>query len=127
MTLPSQNMLKDSIIPVILGDNLSAHLLALKIFFRFGVISYVCDVKRSPLSFIDPCTRHFPLFSKSRGGVVLESLAYLSSSPDYLLLLVCCDEELDAVIEQNRNYIEARFIITDKEALFKDSPLSKLL
>lgn len=127
MTVPSQNMLRESIIPVILGDNLRAHLLALKIFFSFGVVSYVCDVKRSPLSFIDPCTRHFPLFSKSRGGVVLESLAYLSSSPDYLLLLVSCDKELDAVIEQNRDHIEAGFIITDKEALFTSSPLSRLL
>ena len=127
MTADAKNMLRESLIPVLVGDCPRAHLLAARIYFRTGIVSYVCDEKRSPLSFIDPFSKYFPLFSRSHGGVALDSLKYAASCPDYLPLLVICDNALSDFVEKYRDALEASFIIADRKTLFDVPPLSELL
>lgn len=127
MTEQAKNMLRESLIPVILGDTLRSHLLALRIYLRCGVVSYICDAKKSPLSFIDPFSRYFPLFSNDMGDVALRSLSYVASNTDYLPLLIVCDGRQRDFVLHNREFLEARFIISDSSVLFSDSPLSELI
>ena len=126
MRAESKKMLKDSVIPVILGDNAGAHLLALRIFLSCGVVSYVCSAKRSFLSFIDPFAKHFPLFCESGSTAALESLFYIASSPDYLPMLIPCTKEFSALISENSELLESRFIISDRQTALSSSLLSDI-
>lgn len=126
MRAESKKMLKDSVIPVILGDNAGAHLLALKIFLSCGVVSYVCSAKRSALSFIDPFAKHFPLFCESGSAAALESLTYIASNPDYLPILIPCTKEFSALVSENSELLESRFIISDSDTALRAYPLRDL-
>lgn len=123
----ARNMLRESLIPVLLGDNARAHRLALRIYLRCGVVSYVCDTKKSLFNAIDPFSRYFPLFSREMDGVALKSLSYVASNADYLPLLIVCDDSLSELVKNNREYLEPRFIISDRASLFSTPPLSELL
>ena len=127
MTEEAKNMLRESIIPVLLGDNARSHLLALKIYMSCGVVSYICDAKKSPFNAIDPFSRYFPLFSREIDAVALKSLSYAASNTEYLPLLIVCDDRLLPFVSNNREYLESRFIISDRSSLFSSSPLSELL
>ena len=127
MTDKAKNMLRESIIPVLIGDNLRSHFLALKIYLNCGVVSYICDAKKSPLDLFDPFSRYFPLFSDEMGGVALNSLDYVASNTDYLPILVLCDDSRLAFVEENREFLQTRFIISDRSSLFSASPLSELV
>ena len=127
MTEEAKNLLRESLIPVLLGDNLKTHLLAMRIYLTCGVVSYICDTKKSLFNALDPFSRYFPLFSSNIDAVALKSLAYAASNTDYLPLLIVCDDKLLPFINDNREFIESRFIISDRSSLFSSSPLSKLL
>ena len=127
MTEEAKNLLRESLIPVLLGDNLKTHLLAMRIYLTCGVVSYICDTKKSLFNTLDPFSRYFPLFSSNIDAVALKSLAYAASNTDYLPLLIVCDDKLLPFINDNREFIESRFIISDRSSLFSSSPLSKLL
>ena len=127
MTEEAKNLLRESLIPVLLGDNLKTHLLAMRIYLTCGVVSYICDTKKSLFNALDPFSRYFPLFSSNIDAVALKSLAYAASNTDYLPLLIVCDDKLLPFINDNREFIESRFIISNRSSLFSSSPLSKLL
>ena len=127
MTEEAKYMLRESLIPVLLGDNLRTHLLAMRIYTTCGVVSYICDTKKSLLNAFDPFSRYFPLFSSKFDGVALKSLLYAASNADYRSLLIVCDDKLLPFVKENRELIESRFIICESASLFSSSPLSKLL
>ena len=127
MTKEAKNMLREAIIPVLLGDCARAHLLALRIYFDCGVVSYVCDTGKSLFSLIDPASRFFPLFSSQSSDVVLDSLAYAAKEAEYLPVLVPCSDKYAELVKENREFLESRFIISDSSSLFSCPPLSELL
>ena len=127
MTEEAKNLLRESLIPVLLGDNLKTPLLAMRIYLTCGVVSYICDTKKSLFNALDPFSRSFPLFSSNIDAVALKSLAYAASNTDYLPMLIICDDKLLPFINDNREFIESRFIISNRSSLFSSSPLSKLL
>ena len=128
MRKEAKDMLREAVIPMLLGDNARAQLLALKIYLRCGVTSYVCDTKRSLFSLINPAVSFFRLYSDSKDGIaVLEALGYVASNTDYLPMIVACDASFAELIDNNREFFEPRFILTDSVTLFSSSPLSKLV
>ena len=92
MYYDSKDMLRASVIPVLLGDSAAAHLMAAKIYLRSGIISYICDSRRSFWNYVDPFSRFFSLISSAEEGIVCEALGYLASAKDYLPIIVPCDE-----------------------------------
>lgn len=127
MTRNAKNMLRDAVIPVLLGDCADSELLALRLYFRLGVTSYVCDTKKSLLSLINPSVRFFPLFVTDTCENALNSLSYISDNTDYLPILVPCTAKYARLIERNRDFFESRFIISDTDSLLLSKPLSELL
>jgi hypothetical protein len=112
---------------MLLGDNATSHLLALRIYFSLGVTSYICDGKRSFLSLINPAVRFFPVYSDEDASAALFALDYAASNADYLPLLVPCSALFRELVEVNRDHLETRFILSDSDSVFSSLPLSRLL
>lgn len=128
MRKEERNMLREAVIPMLLGDNATSGLLALRIYFRCGVRSYVCDSKRSIFSLLNPAVSFYPLYSgKNDGEATFEALSYVASNLDYLPIIIATDNGYAGLIEKHREFFETRFILTDSENLFSSSPLSHLV
>ena len=112
-------MLKGALLPVLLGDTPSAHLLSLKICARCGVRSLVCDERRSVLSIIDPTSRFFDLISVTEGAAVMACLSQIAESTDYLPVLI--------PMEENRESLEPVLIITSKDNVGNSAPFAALM
>ena len=127
MTKDAKNMLRDSVIPMLLGDSFAAHWLAFKVYFSCGVVSYVCDSKKSLLSLINPAVRFFPLFVSDSCDSAVFSLSYAADNTDYLPILVPCSDRFSAFVDSYRDHLEARFIVSDRSSLLSSIPMSELL
>ncbi|MBQ7384858.1 MAG: hypothetical protein IJV72_08735 [Clostridia bacterium] len=124
MYYDSKDMLRQTVIPVLLGDCARAHLFSLKIYFRCGIVSYMCDDKRRAADFINPTTKFFPLYSKKDTRVICDILDYLASVKDYLPIIIPCNEYYREFVRENREFLESRFILSDTESFFKQKPMS---
>ncbi len=117
-------MLRATVIPVLLGDCPSAHFLAMRIYLKCGIVSYICDKKRKITDLVNPFSRFFCIHSRKETRVILDSLDYLSASKDYLPIIIPCNEFFNAFTKENEAFLEARFIISDKKSFFGQKPMS---
>ena len=124
MDYNSKDMLRSCVIPVLLGDTFSAHILAAKIYFRTGIISYVCDSKISFLDYLDPLSKFFSLVSEDEEDIICQCLEYLASNKEYLPIVIPCNERYSAFADKYREFLEPRFILSDKESFFSEPPMS---
>ena len=120
------DMLRESVIPVLLGDSAAAHLLAFRIYLRFGITSYICDSKRGLLGYIDPFSKFFSVGDPAEPRAVLDALDYLSAGKDYLPIILPCCDRFSELTEKNRDFLEARFILSDRASFFNKKPMSVL-
>ena len=120
-------MLKGALLPVLLGDSLSAHLLSLKIYARCGVQSLVCDEKKSALSVIDPTSKFFDLISVNEGAAVMVALSQIAENTDYLPVLIPTSERFEGFVEEHRETLEPLFIITSKDNVWNSAPFAALM
>ncbi len=120
----SKDMLRATVIPVLLGDCPAAHIFAAKVYLRCGIVSYVCDEKKKAADIIDPFSKFFCLHSRREPRVILDSLEYLSSVKDYLPIIIPCDKFYKEFTENNKDFLGTRFILSDKEFFFKQKPMS---
>lgn len=126
MTDTSRQMLKESIIPILLGSGRTAYSLASKIFWRYGIRSYICSYGKGFRSLFSPAHEHFPLYSKDDFDVQLKSVEYIADSQEFLPILVPCDDHFLRQTEARREYLESRFIVATPEALFQTKPFVDL-
>ena len=124
MSYSKRDMLRDTVVPVLLGNSFSAHMLAARIYFLCGVRSYICDDKRRALDFVDPFSLHYSLVARS--PVALCSLDYLAKERELLPIIVPCDEYFADFVSENRDFLETRFVISDKASFFSLSQISAL-
>lgn len=120
-------MLKGALLPVLLGDSLSAHLLSLKIYARCGVQSLVCDEKKSALSVIDPTSKFFDLISLNEGAAVMAALSQIAANGDYLPVIIPISERFEGFVEEHRETLEHLFIITSKDNVWNSAPFAALM
>ncbi len=118
-----RNTIAESIIPVLLGDGLSANLLALRIFLRLGIVSYICSEKRSLTTLLNPAARFYSTVS-GKDEIVCASLSYLAENKDYLPILLPCSPEAENFTKRHLPFLEARFIVTSKAEFFKLKPIT---
>lgn len=114
------NTYRYTLVPVILGGNLQARLLADTLFWRFRVKSYVMSEKRHPALFLAP-TLHYRRLSSSAGysDFVLAELTRLAESlPDKLLVLIGTTPYHCSLLRENRTMLEKYYILSDAELSF---------
>ena len=127
MYTAQNDVLRSSLLPILLGDSRAAHALSFKIYIRCGVRSCICDSRSSFLDLIDPSSSFFDMISDSEDAVLLEGLRYIAEESDYLLVLVPCSERFERLISEHREFFESRFILRTRENLFNSEPFLALL
>ena len=127
MTDSSIEMLRQSVIPMLLGSTPTAFALSLKIYRKCGVRSYLCSAGTGVLALLCPTLEHLPLFSKYDFDIQLKSLEYVADAQEFLPVLVPCNEYFRRVIQENREYLEKRFILTTPEKIFDAKPFSDMI
>ncbi|MBE6596942.1 MAG: hypothetical protein E7641_04645 [Ruminococcaceae bacterium] len=118
------NQIAESVIPVILGDGLSQNLLALRIYLRLGIASYLCSEKRSLLTLLNPAAKFYSLVSASEEDIACASLFYLAENRDYLPILITSSEESESFVKRHLPDLEPRFIITNGKEFFTIKPMT---
>lgn len=121
-----KDAIAESVMPVLLGSSAEAHLMAWKIYLKFGIRSYICAEKQSLLDAIDPTMRFFSVVSEKNSGVACEALAYLSADKELLPILIPCNSFGDQLVKENKEFLEKRFIITNKTDFFTIKPINLL-
>lgn len=118
---------KHYFLPFILGNDARSHLLSLKIFHKYGIISFVCKKKRGLADFLDYSSSFVRLCDTESSRLIAEQLVSLAEqSPTSLPLLIADCEEFDLAVEEQRKILEKRFIILSGKDLFTDSPLTDI-
>ena len=103
---------------LILGDGLSSRLLALRLRVRYGVSALVCDQKASALCVLLPLCRFIRLYHENDGGVIVRKLEDIAAyDEERLLFLVSANAEYDQFVASRAEYLEDKFIITDKKGI----------
>ena len=120
-------MLKGALLPVLLGDSLSAHALSIRIYARCGVESLVCDERRSVIGVLDPTCKFFDLISVTEGAALMASLSQIASNTDYLPILIPMNERFSRFVTEYREALESLFIITTREDAFNSAPFAALM
>ena len=126
MTDYSKEMLRKTLIPVLLGGNRRSFAISSRLWFFHGLRSYICDSKRRFFAVMDPLVTAFELFSDTDDDMIFEALCYISDNTDYLPILVPCSQKFELFVKRNAERLETRFIISSAEELFSTAPLSAL-
>lgn len=114
-------------IPYILGNTARSHRIATKIFFKYGIVSLVCDEERSPLGALDPFSRYIRLTSTKEPSITAEQLISLcEQQPCTLPIIIPTTKKYEEAVEQERETLEHKFVIADATSLFSASPLADI-
>lgn len=123
MDYSTKDMLRASLVPILLGDSFKAHLLAVRIYLRSGISSYVCDDRRRLADFIDPFSSFYSITSDL--DVALTVLGNLLPDDEYIPILIPCNSRYEQFVRENKDFLESRYIISDSRRLFEQKPMSE--
>ncbi len=114
-------------VPYILGNSRAAHRLAAKIHRKFGIISVICDDRRSVLDLLDLTSRTVVLSATDSSRLLAEQLISLAQQNCCTLpLLIPTDGKYASTIQAEREMLERTFVFADADRLFESSPLMKI-
>ena len=86
-----KELLRESVLPVILQNGLSAHRLSMRIFRRYKIVSLLCGNRKSLLDTLDLSCGFMRLFRTSDERIAAEQLCDLADEYDYIF---CHNEAL---------------------------------
>lgn len=105
-------------IAVILGDCLSARILALRLWMCDGVQSVICDRRRSFFGLLLPAGNFCRLYhASSDDAAVLQLCRMALSQTDAMCFLLSTNERYRALVKKHEKSLEDKFVITDKVGL----------
>ncbi len=114
-------------LPFLLGDNLQAHKLSTKIFFKYGITSTILSEKRSLLDAVDMSSRFVDLSPTQSTSLLCEQLiALVEHDPHFLPILVPCSKEYAEALNEQRETLENFFVISSIDEIFSSSPLTTI-
>ena len=117
-----RDLMRESIVPVLLDQSKAAHLLAWRLFWRWGVTSFLCGEKKSPLTSLDPVC-HFLRTDRGEARLAAEQLTdFTESARDCLFLLVPLTEADRAFAAAYAPALESRMIVADPQSIFRHAP-----
>ena len=115
-------------VPYILGNSRHSHKICAKIYKRFGIVSLICDERRSLLDLFDLSSRSIELTDTDSPRLVSEELIWLATQNDYVLpRLIPVSEKYQKMIECERERLESCFVISSEQEIFTSSPLASLV
>ena len=122
-----RELLRQCVVPVILGNGAAAHLLALRLFFKYRVCSLVCGRRRSLPDLLNPVCDFFRLYRQRDGRLAAEQLADLADEyGDCLFVLIPLSGEDQAILRHHGAALESRYLVCHPKRLFDQPPFAGL-
>ena len=116
-------LLEESVLPILLGNSLRSHLLAAKLYLRYGITAFVCGQKRRLLDWLNPTCDFYHLFADEEGRLLTEQLLSLADNyEETLFVLIPTTKETLALIQAHTAELESRFILSEPHAVTKKLP-----
>lgn len=116
---------RDYFLPFLLGSNSNSRRLARKIYRKYKITCYILDTEKT---FFDVASRSrkFVKLTKTKSqSVMLEEILYLAAQCPYTLpILIPCSEEYESLVNENREALEAKFVLSSQSDALIKSPLS---
>ncbi len=117
-----RELLRESVVPILLDQTLRAHLLAWRLFLKWGVTSFLCGAKSNPLTTLDPVCR-FLQTDRGEGRLAAEQLTdFAENFGDCLFLLIPMTEANRAFAEAYASVLESRMILAEPQTVFEHAP-----
>lgn len=120
-----QKILRAHLMPILLGDSPQARRMSWRILWQCGIVSYLCDRKKSLTASLTPTCRFFPIPGTDAQDMTVLALSYLASNPEFLPILIPCTEAYEAYLTQYATLLEGRFLIRTPQQLLTLPPLSR--
>lgn len=118
---------REYFVPYILGNTPTSHRIAARIFCKYGIVSLICDEKSSPLCALDPTCRYLHLSPSDEPRIIAEQLLSLCEQQQYVLpIIIPVVPKYHKAVEAERDTLEHKFVIADKDTLFSSSPLADI-
>lgn len=118
MNEETRELLRDDILPVVLGNGFTAHQLSSRLLARYGLSCTLCGARRNLLDFLDMSADFLRLASKSGGRLVAEQLIdFAELHADRFLLLVPASDSARAFLREQAEILEARFVCVEPSKL----------
>ena len=115
-------------LPYILGNCQNARRISRKIYRTYGIASYICTEKRRLLDCLELSCRFLPISPTSSSRLLAEQLIDTVKSERYVLpMLIAADTKGEQLIKEQRELLEAYFVITDEQEFFDDAVISRAI
>ena len=123
MTEETKDLLRQGVVPIILGNDRDAHRLSARLYRTFGIPSILCGTRRTVWDFFDPTSAFRRISPTASSRLVAEELMDLAADcEDCFLLLIPLREPQRALIREQETLLETKFVFRTPEALW-DEPL----
>ncbi len=124
MTEETKELLRQGIVPVILGNDRAARRLAARLLRTFGIPSILCGRRRTVWDLLSLTTSFRRLSRDVAPRLIAEQLVDLAADyEDCFMLLIPLREEDRALIQAHGDLLETRFVCRDPDTLWSDAML----
>lgn len=111
MNEEARELLRDDILPLVLGHGVEAHRFASRMLTRYGVACMLCGERKNLLDWVDLNSSFLPLSRAQDARLAVEQLMdFAEANQDRLLLLIPMDGSDRAWIEEQAELLETRFV-----------------
>lgn len=124
MTEETKDLLRQGIVPILLGNHRVAHRLSARLYRTYGIPSVLCGSRRTVWDFLNPASAFRRLSREGASRLVAEQLADLAAEYEdcFLLLIPLCEEDR-ALIRSHAELLESRFICREPADLWNEPML----
>ena len=118
---------REYFVPYILGNTPTSHRISARIFYKYGIVSLICDERSSPLCALDLSCRYIKLSPSNEPHIIAEQLLSLCEQQQYTLpIIIPVSPKYQRAVEAEISALEHKFVIADKDTLFSSSPLADI-
>ena len=121
-----RELMREQLIPILPDQSVRAHLLACRLFLKYGVISFLCGNRQTIPTRLDPFCRFLRL-DREDERLCAEQLADLTEKhDDRLFLLFALSEKDRAFASAYAPLLESRLILADPRSFPAEVPFASL-
>ena len=119
-----RDIMKERMVPILSDQSLRSHILAWRLFFKYGVTSFLCGSDHFLSTSLDPVCRFLRL-NRSEDRLAAEQLAdFVESYEDCLFFLIPMNEEDRRLTTTYSALLESRLIVSDPWSLLSGTPFA---
>ena len=118
MNEEARELLREDILPVVLGNGIDAHRLAARLLSRYGVMCMLCGERKNLLDWLDLSTCFLRISYKRDLRLAADQLVdFAEENRERFLLLVPMDSAGHTVIGEQAERLETHFVCVEASEL----------